>query len=249
MIITKVKKIIREEGIFSLLKKIAGKIIQKVNFVLVPYATGLIKNIRFKNSEDLLNFSYNRLLGLVTPAQVRDEISELMQILIEAKPKYMLEIGTANGGTLFLFSRVIAEDAKIISVDLPGGKFGGGYSKWKIPFYKSFALPTQDMHLLRMDSHDPTTLEQVKELLNGKKLDFLFIDGDHTYEGVKNDFEMYSQLVRHGGVIAFHDIAKHPPELNCNVDRYWNEIKKHYKNKELIKDRNQGLWGIGVLYV
>jgi len=48
--------------------------------------------------------------------------------------------------------------------------------------------------------------------LNGEPLDFLFIDGDHTYEGVKRDFEMYSPLVRNGGIIAFHDIVKHPPE-------------------------------------
>jgi len=249
MIITKAKKILREEGIFVLLKKAVGKLRQKVNFVLVPYATVLIKNARFKNTSDLMNFSFNRLLGLVTPAQVKEEISGLLQILLKAKPKYMLEIGTANGGTLFLFSRTIAKDAKIISVDLPGGKFGGGYPEWKIPFYKSFALPTQDMHLLRMSSHDSSTLDLVKETLSGKKLDFLFIDGDHTYDGVKKDFEMYSQLVRRGGIIAFHDIAKHPPEINCNVDKFWLEIKKRYRNTELIKDRNQGRCGIGVLYV
>jgi predicted O-methyltransferase YrrM len=47
-------------------------------------------------------------------------------------------------------------------------------------------------------------------VLNEQNLDFLFIDGDHTYKGVKEDFEMYSPLVRKGGVIAFHDITKHP---------------------------------------
>jgi hypothetical protein len=33
----------------------------------------------------------------------------------------------------------------------------------------------------------------------------LFIDGDHRYEGVRRDFEMYSPLVGAGGLIAFHD--------------------------------------------
>ena len=34
-------------------------------------------------------------------------------------------------------------------------------------------------------------------------LDLLFIDGDHSYEGVRQDYKMYSKLVRDGGLIAF----------------------------------------------
>jgi len=41
----------------------------------------------------------------------------------------------------------------------------------------------------------------VKKILAGRQVDFLFIDGDHSYEGVKKDFEMYSSLVRKGGVV------------------------------------------------
>jgi 2-keto-3-deoxy-L-rhamnonate aldolase RhmA len=39
----------------------------------------------------------------------------------------------------------------------------------------------------------------VKEVLGGQPLDYLFIDGDHTYEGVRKDFEMYGPLVRAAG--------------------------------------------------
>ncbi|MEO0196406.1 MAG: class I SAM-dependent methyltransferase [candidate division WOR-3 bacterium] len=45
-------------------------------------------------------------------------------------------------------------------------------------------------------------------MLGNSKLDFLFIEGNHSYEGVKMDFEMYFPLVRKGGIIAFHDIVK-----------------------------------------
>ena len=38
-------------------------------------------------------------------------------------------------------------------------------------------------------------------------VDFLFIDGDHSLEGVKLDDEQYGQLVRSGGIIAFHDVT------------------------------------------
>lgn len=51
-------------------------------------------------------------------------------------------------------------------------------------------------------------------------MDFLFIDGDHAYEGVKADFEMYSPLVRKGGLVALHDICVHPPEMDCHVDKF-----------------------------
>jgi hypothetical protein len=37
------------------------------------------------------------------------------------------------------------------------------------------------------------------------KIDFLFIDGDHSYEGVKKDFELYSTILSEKGIIMLHD--------------------------------------------
>ena len=48
---------------------------------------------------------------------------------------------------------------------------------------------------------------------------------------------------------AFHDIAKPPPELNCEVYKLWNEIKKEYEFLEIIEDVNQNWAGIGVIYL
>ncbi|MEM2105965.1 MAG: class I SAM-dependent methyltransferase [Candidatus Bathyarchaeia archaeon] len=138
----------------------------------------------------------------------------------------------------------------MISIDLPGGSFGGGYSAWRIPLYKLFTrYATQTIHLLRADSHDPKTFEEVRGILGDMPLDFLFIDGDHTYEGVKKDFEMYSPLVRKGGIVAFHDIVEHPPETGCEVSKFWNEIKQSYKRLEIVKSWNQNWAGVGVLHV
>jgi hypothetical protein len=50
------------------------------------------------------------------------------------------------------------------------------------------------------DSHNIETLKKIKAIFRDKKVDFLFIDADHSYEGIKNDFEMYSLLVRKGGI-------------------------------------------------
>ena len=194
-------------------------------------------------------FSFQYFGFTIRTGQVKYEIIKLLEILENLNSKIILEIGTAGGGTLFLFTKIAESDATIISIDLPGGDFGGGYTKWKIPIYQSFTKRNQKIKLFREDSHNPETLEMVKNFLDGKMVDFLFIDGDHTYKGVKKDFEMYSGLVKKGGIIAFHDIIECLPEVGCEVSKYWNEIKCNYQFLEIIEDINQKWAGIGVLYV
>ncbi|MGC2421130.1 MAG: class I SAM-dependent methyltransferase [Candidatus Acidiferrales bacterium] len=162
------------------------------------------------------------------------------------EPRTALEIGTARGGTLFLLCRLAAGNAKIISLDLPHGPFGGGYSPLRIPLYKRFARPGQSLHLLRADSHSAATLERVNKLLDGELLDYLFIDADHTYEGVKKDFEMYAPLVRPGGMVVFHDIAQN--QLGCEVPRFWNERKFRHPWSTVIIDPVES-YGIGILEI
>jgi predicted O-methyltransferase YrrM len=207
-----------------------------------------LKNFNSNDPEKILNFSFNFYSEFIKPIQIKEEFLELLKIFQKQNPKYILEIGTANGGSLFCFCKLAREDATIISIDLPGGKFGGGYPEWKIPIYQAFAKENQKLYLLRKDSHREETLEEVKRILNGNQLDFLFIDGDHSYEGVKKDFEMYSPLVKKEGIIAFHDIVRHPLETGCEVEKLWKEIKNGFNFKELIKDINQNWAGIGVIF-
>ncbi|MBS7648481.1 class I SAM-dependent methyltransferase [Candidatus Bathyarchaeota archaeon] len=177
------------------------------------------------------------------------EILSLAKIIYRLKPKTVVEIGTAGGGTLFIFCRLASDDATIISIDLPGGPFGGGYPRRRIPLYKAFARHDQKLFLLQEDSHNLKTLHKVKKILDEDKLDFLFLDGDHRYEGVKKDFEMYGPLVRRGGIIAFHDIVQGPPEKVGGVPKFWREIKLNYEYREIVKDWKQGGYGVGVIFV
>ncbi|MFH0936550.1 MAG: class I SAM-dependent methyltransferase [Candidatus Woesearchaeota archaeon] len=244
---TKLKKaieILKKDGLLILTKKSFNK---TTKFIYYPICFSKVKKFNSFNIKNLINFVFNDCHGLIKPAQVEYEISELLKILDKQKPKFLLEIGTAKGGTLFLFSKIAYDDAFIISVDLPGGKFGAGYPSWKIKLYKSFVKINQKINLIRANSHDNTTLENVKSLLGKNKLDFLFIDGDHTYDGVKKDFGMYSPLVKKGGIIALHDIAKHPLQSDCKVNKFWDEIKSNYKSEEIIEDKNQGWAGIGLI--
>jgi len=185
----------------------------------------------------------------VMMTQVRSEVLELGRLIQSAKPKRSLEIGTAYGGTLFLLCALSPADARIISVDLRGGQFGGGYPRRKIPLYRKFPRNGQELQLIQDDSHTLETKNQVLRILKGEQLDYLFIDGDHSYAGVKKDFEMYAPLVRSGGMVAFHDIAEHNPEAACEVAKFWNEIKRRFSHREIIEDLKQGWAGLGILTV
>ena len=204
-----------------------------------------VKSCRPQSLDSLLDFCFSRP---IRPFQIRRELAELVNMVAKLKPKNVLEIGTAQGGTLWLWCRVADPGAKIVSVDLRSGKFGGGYHWAKIPLYKAFAEKGQHLRLIRGDSHAPATFAQVKREFLGK-IDFLFIDGDHSYAGVKQDFEMYSGLVRKGGLIAFHDIVLHSNQSGCEVSRLWNEIKGNYEHGEVVGDRSQGWAGIGIIRI
>lgn len=212
-------------------------------FYLIKKLKKLNKNYSLKS---LVEFSFHCHEGLISPRQSKFEILKLIQKLKKLKPKFLLEIGTASGGSLFLFTRIASKSALIISIDLPHGRHGGGYPRWKIPLYKSFVLPSQKMFLIRADSHDINTLQKVLEILNKNKLDFLFIDGDHSYEGVKKDFEFYSPLVKKDGIITFHDIYNTIDEF-FEVYKFWKEIRSNYNYEEIIEDRNLKGIGIGII--
>jgi predicted O-methyltransferase YrrM len=209
---------------------------------------GLRKKPAFQSDDSLVEFGNTAYRGLLRPYQVRWEILSLLEMVRALKPRTVLEIGTARGGTLLFWTRTIPQDAHLISVDLPAGNFGDGYVTWRGPIYRSLAIGQQRIDLLRGDSHSKSTLERTKKLLNGRPVDFLFIDAGHTYDDVRQDFEMYSSVVVPGGLIAFHDIAVHPPSTGCEVHRFWSEIKSQFQSGEFIQDAQQGWAGIGYLW-
>jgi predicted O-methyltransferase YrrM len=208
--------------------------------------------------EDAVSYCIDRPILL---AQVTSEILEFGKLLRAFSPRRSLEIGTNYGGTLFLLCTLSPPDAKIISVDLPNGQFGGGYPLRKIPLFRRFPKRGQSLHLIRGDSHANETLQRVKKILRGELLDYVFIDADHTYEGVECDFRMYSTLVRSGGMVAFHDIETYRVQSHCEVSRFWNSVKHRYNHLEFVEGLNENALptavtgapmetsGIGVLFM
>lgn len=185
----------------------------------------------------------------IRPMQLQPELTEMVKRIEKKSPRLVLEIGTARGGTLCLLCRFSAPDATIISVDLPFGRNGGGYPKWKEPHYQNFTKPDQTLHLLRANSHAPETLQRVKDLIGTRRFDFMLIDGDHSYEGVKQDYHSYSQLLAPDGIIALHDILPNLSDPSIDVNRFWEELEAEatQQTERITSFPDQRAFGIGLV--
>lgn len=178
----------------------------------------------------------------VNSVQKRSEIINLVEHVNNLKPKYVLEIGTYNGGTLFMWAHLTKE--KVVTCDLRNPPH-------RKELYKKFTPQGSSCQIVALegDSHDKNFKEKVYSEFGEHKLDFLFIDGDHTEAGVESDFNNYKELVRQGGIIAFHDILKNQPVEGNQVYYFWEKVKNNYSYKEFIDDVNQCGFGIGIIYV
>ncbi len=194
-----------------------------------------------------VDFALEAAAGFLRPMQNRSELVRLMERVRAMQPRRILEIGTARGGTLFLFCRNAAPDATVVSLDLPYAINGGGYPEWKSPIYRSFARPEQELILLRRDSHLAASRDEVQRLAGSEPFDVIMIDADHRYEGVKRDFELYAPLVSPEGLIVMHDVLPNRYDAEIQVDRFWDEVKARYSTEEIVEDREQGNMGIGIV--
>jgi predicted O-methyltransferase YrrM len=183
------------------------------------------------------------------PAQVASEFVGLMRLVAGLRPETSIEVGTATGGTSFLFTRVIPVTARLVTIDIAD-------HRPRRNAVRKFALPGQAVSALCADSHVAATVALALEKLGASQVDFLFIDGDHSYEGVSRDFSLFSPVVRTGGLIAFHDIVedhhsrygKESLNRTGGVPKFWAELRARLPGtQEIIEDRDQDGYGIGVL--
>lgn len=275
------REILSEKGSRELGKRAIASLLRDIpggDRILYEVSRRAIESRQREESdlEDILDTVLNIQPGYrpykIRTLQLREEIRQLAQFVASKEPDTVLEIGTADGGSFYTWARYFDTATHLISLDLPGGEFGGGYNKRKTDIYRRFA-PHKRMEFVRDNSHDLTVKNRVAELIpNSKAIDFLFIDGDHSYEGVKQDFEMYGDLVAEDGVIAFHDIVNHPDTQeevenrgdinsidqrhliwsqgvkNTEVHEFWKEVREEYDTKEFISHSKQTWGGIGIVH-
>lgn len=162
----------------------------------------------------------------------KTDLACLLPILETRSPKYILEIGTWKGYSAKVWYEAFHPIQNLITIEKESEHFPYSYQP-------------NNLEYVHGDSHDQETFERIKDSCEHDGIDFLFIDGDHTYNGVRKDFEMYGSLVREGGVIVFHDVTY--INYDVQVKPFWEELKIT-KNYVEIKTTPRST-GIGVLFI
>lgn len=181
-------------------------------------------------------------LGLARKARSRylaeqdpDEIAAVLD-LIESAPQRVLEIGTYRGGLTWLLARISTPDALILTVD------DNSWGSWRMPI-SMMRCENQQVYCIIGNSHACNTHETVRTLLGEERLDLLVIDGDHTYQGVRTDWDLYSPLVRPGGMAILHDItdwAPAPRKHEVEVWKLWEELRAEFSTYEFQSGQTVG---------
>lgn len=159
--------------------------------------------------------------------QNRGEFGMLWELVASRPHARVLEVGSLFGGTLWWWSHLPAIET-LVSVDLPSDwePIRDGVREAREIWAEWFAPRVEFVEHLA-DSHDPATVEAV-----GGPFDFAFIDGDHSYEGVRADWLAWSPLVRPGGLVAFHDTWPNGDTAEPGVVRWVDELRHHLPSIE-----------------
>jgi predicted O-methyltransferase YrrM len=191
-------------------------------------------------------FSFISGVPGMAPHQLSGEILLFLNFAGARSPANVCEIGTAGGGNNFLLSQAMPSVKFMLGIDL--------FVRNK-HFLRNYCRPGQEFRYLDASSHASKTVEKVGHLLAGRKLDLLFIDGDHAYEGVTKDFVLYREYVREGGLIAFHDIVRddrtrygrETGRWAGDVPLFWQEIRSLFPSAEFVEHCEQDGCGIGCI--
>ncbi len=204
------------------------------------HGSGTFSDENFETVGNFGNYSIPEIPGI---QQVRKEIETFVDLLLSMKlTNSILEVGLGYyGSTHFLWRQFIE---KVITIEISHErvrKFGGNMRK----FYGKWVLDDNRSSFLIGSSTDAGTVKKAYDLLKGKRVDVLFIDGLHSYEGVLTDWLLYNPLVKKGGMVVFHDALLQAPELG--VSDFLDRLKlgsfdgRSYDLKTIVHSRETGI--------
>lgn len=166
--------------------------------------------------------------------QVKEEFTILAYFLKSFQPHNILEIG-CKGGTFFLFNKY--STGKKIGIDIDN----------QYELNMMFYTYGQDFTFINADSHLEETVNTVGSICN--TFDFIFIDGDHSYDGAKKDFELYKKYLSPRGYIGFHDIDPNhvfKDGAGGQVYKFWQELNYGSKT-EIICQKSTSPYTMGYI--
>jgi hypothetical protein len=177
---------------------------------------------------------------LVQPGSWVEHIPFAMFLIYILHPKRIVELGTHTGNSYCAFCQAIKEqglDSECFAIDTWKGDIHSGFYGEEIwndlknyhdPLYGEFSK------LIK------STFDQAVHLFDDGSIDLLHIDGLHTYEAVRHDFETWLPKVNSGGVILLHDTMVR--DNNFGVWKFWEELRPEFPNFEFYHGS-----GLGVL--
>jgi hypothetical protein len=191
-----------------------------------------------KDFESLVNF---HPVDLREPSAWLGHIPFAYWIIEKIRPDVLVELGTHYGASYFAFCQSIATHktgTKAFAVDTwQGDKHAGFYGENVFQsvsdannVYKSFST------LLR------ASFDEASASFGNKSIDLLHIDGLHTYESVKHDFETWLPKLTENAVVLLHDTNVHRDDFG--VHRFWSEISDKYPSMEFFHYN-----GLGVIQI
>ena len=148
-----------------------------------------------------------------------------LRTLLGPTSKNYMEIGVFNGGSLSLMLQHPYK-TNLVGIDLFAfeGQFEAVQNN--IARFNSYS---RNIVIHKENSHSTEFIEKLKQ--ENCKVDLLFIDGDHSYNGATLDFELFSQFVKSGGYIVFDDYkdSVYSPEVKPAVDDIVKKIENDYE--------------------
>jgi len=161
-------------------------------------------------------------------------------LIANLKPKTVVELGTHRGTSFFAFCQAVKDlnlECALFAIDSwkgdPHASFYGEevYELVKDTTNKFYSC--LQPHLLRMN------FDEAIGRFEDNSIDLLHIDGYHTYEAVKHDFETWISKTSENGFILFHDTYERKDDFG--VFRFWDELKKKFKTIEFHHSHGLGI--------
>lgn len=188
-----------------------------------------------------LNVGMSMAPRLVPPSAWIGHLPFAFWAVEEARPRILVELGSHNGTSYLGFCQAVARcglDTKCFAVDTwQGDEHSGFYGDEVFAALSGHNAPYSGFsQLMRM------TFDEALGYFADGSVDLLHIDGLHTYEAVKHDFESWLPKLSERAVVLFHDTMVR--ERNFGVWKLWAELRTRYPGFEF-----QHTHGLGVLLV